>query len=922
MSPPPPAAADAAAASAHEQRALLLGDDLEPIASSSGWPVSLLFVLFLVVSITFEGSIKRAERALERRGSVGLARALRSVLNELLVFGVLSLMLSFLSPTLARICVPIAAVGSDGGSGLGGGGGGLDDPQQAAATAASVSSSAHASTEPLYGGGGSGSGGGGGGHRRSLLGAAPAGALVACPDGKAPLYTAESIHDSHVFLLFVAVSHVAYSAATMALCLWRLGRWRHWEVVRGLSSAGGGGGGGEEGGLRGKARRALAAVRRRFGGCCGGRVATTKGPVASSHPHHHHHHHHREAALAAPTHVLRMRAGVVEALGRNRAHGALLAAVNQYRVGIGEPVYLGLRRLFLERLAASAERGAAAARGAAAEAEAAASTADDENDQTPSPLLSPAPSRSSSPLPKLALAFDFHAFLRRSFELEFASITDVEASLLFVGAAIVAVPPVFRAWVLAGAALLAALLMLVVGAKLQSVITQLAAQSHFLFGREALVAEIDAAMARAAEEEEEEGEERRGQKGGKKAAAKEEEDQERVVVGNKPAGGVLGSSSEPEVAAAAEARVTLVPGCREAPRLAAAAATAAANDAPSRSPSPSPSTSSSTSSASSTPRVSSPVRVRQAQRAAFGAGGGGGGGHGHSSGTANATTNAHSLPHCPPPAPVSIAPGHEGAAAAAAAAAVGLLGSARSPSPSPSPRRPGAVTAAALHRSPKHIGRQHDHLRHRLEGSSRMGRPHFWLPPRAAAAAAGDQAAAQPANAANNNALGLCFDDDGEAGVTADALFWFGRPRLLLSVAKLSYFLYGFMLAIVLFASYKRDGVLAGAAADAGWQLLAGILLALAAIAMSLHNALHVLPCFALVMTSAREATRRAAAFLQQQQAAREAEAMLARPPGEFLATALLRGQPKAEKQQRGRHRRERRATAPAEEEEEEEEHA
>jgi hypothetical protein len=883
-------------------------DDLEPIASSSGWPISLLFLLFLAISVAFEKGIKRAEAALERRGSAGLLRALRSALNELLVFGVLSLTLSFLSPTLARICVPIAAVGSDGGSGLSGGNGD-DDPQQAAATAAAVS--AGGPTTPLLGGGG-----GGHAHARRLLSGGSA-ALVECPAGRAPLYTAESIHDSHVFLLFVAVSHIAYSAATMALCLWRVNRWRRWEEEAGEEEGGGMGGknsssagGAEEGGSGGGrlgawARRAARPARRALRGLKQ-RLDDRKKAAESSSPHHHHlhHHHHNDHVLAAPTRVLRLSEGVVAALGRNRPHAALLATVNQYRVGISEPIYLGIRRLFMERLAAAAAAGALEAEGgkeeedeegrAAAEAPPKQGGADD------AARTSPSPSPSQAPAPKLALAFNFHTFLRRSFELEFAGITDVEASLLFVGAAIVAVPPIFRAWALAGAALFAALMMAVVGAKLQGVMTQLAAQSHFLFGREALVAEVDALVKRQRQREGEEEE--------AAAAKKEEKDG-----GDGAFAGVLGQANEDDYDGGADMRARITPtfaglGVRSPPRLgeeeatatalagapgprphppallvpapddgsavaaAEAMAEAAADAAASTAPPPAAATAAAANSSSlattSAPSVplSSPQRVRQAQRAAF----------------AGRPSALLMMPPSPV-AGVSHSSNRSERTAAAAAAAAGLLGSARSPSPTPRP------AAKALRRTTRHIGRQHDNLRHRLAPAGRRPLGPFGRSKHngaGGAEAAGAGAATEP------------------GGVTADALFWFGKPRLLLAAAKLAYFLFGFMLAIVLFAAYKLDGVLA--AASMGWQLAAGLGLAAAAAAMTLHNALHVLPCFALVMTSAREATAQAASFLQQQQAAREAEALMARPcAGEWLAAALAR-EARAQRELRRERRRRR----------------
>ncbi|CAN6481538.1 unnamed protein product [Victoria cruziana] len=54
-------------------------------------------------------------------------------------------------------------------------------------------------------------------------------AAVKCKEGKAPLISTEAIHQLHIFIFFLAVFHVVYSASTMALGRAKIRSWKEWE---------------------------------------------------------------------------------------------------------------------------------------------------------------------------------------------------------------------------------------------------------------------------------------------------------------------------------------------------------------------------------------------------------------------------------------------------------------------------------------------------------------------------------------------------------------------------------------------------------------------------------------------------------------------------------------------------------------------
>ncbi|CAN1163077.1 MLO-like protein 5 [Linum perenne] len=203
------------------------------------WAVAVVCAAIIVISIILEKFLHLTEEWFHERHKKALVEALEKIKGELMVLGFISLTLTFSQNYIAQICVPArytrvmlpCAQGEHGGGEHGGGGGG----------------------EHGGGGGGEHGGGGGGEHGGAEAGVAAAAATMAaehhrrllfferrflsghggpvhCPEGKLPMISVNGLHQLHIFIFFLAVFHVFYSAITMMLGRLKIRGWKEWEV--------------------------------------------------------------------------------------------------------------------------------------------------------------------------------------------------------------------------------------------------------------------------------------------------------------------------------------------------------------------------------------------------------------------------------------------------------------------------------------------------------------------------------------------------------------------------------------------------------------------------------------------------------------------------------------------------------------------
>ncbi|XP_031489825.1 MLO-like protein 9 isoform X1 [Nymphaea colorata] len=171
------------------------------LIQTPSWAVALVCAVIIVISLLLEKGLHHIGEWLTKKQKRALYEALEKVKAELMILGFISLLLTFGQNYVAKICIledvantmlPCRGQQEETGNRRL-----LDFPY------ASMTSS-----------------------HRILAGAA---SPVKCKEGKVPLISTEAIHQLHIFIFFLAVFHVAYSASTMALGRAKIRRWKEWE---------------------------------------------------------------------------------------------------------------------------------------------------------------------------------------------------------------------------------------------------------------------------------------------------------------------------------------------------------------------------------------------------------------------------------------------------------------------------------------------------------------------------------------------------------------------------------------------------------------------------------------------------------------------------------------------------------------------
>ncbi|KAL9245712.1 hypothetical protein vseg_019332 [Gypsophila vaccaria] len=157
------------------------------------WAVAGVCALIILVSIILEKGLHSLSTLLKRKQKVALNEALDKVKGELMVLGFISLLLTFSQGYISTICIPSSIADTM-------------LPCMLSKTELSASDEEHS---------------------RRLL--SSNGSNNTCSEGYEPLITAEAAHQLHIFIFFLAVFHVLYSAVTMMLGKLKIRGWKNWE---------------------------------------------------------------------------------------------------------------------------------------------------------------------------------------------------------------------------------------------------------------------------------------------------------------------------------------------------------------------------------------------------------------------------------------------------------------------------------------------------------------------------------------------------------------------------------------------------------------------------------------------------------------------------------------------------------------------
>ncbi|XP_074588040.1 MLO-like protein 9 [Curcuma longa] len=184
------------------------------------WAVASVCAVIILISILMEKGLHHLGEWFTERHKKAMFEALEKIKGELMVLGFISLILTFGQNYIIQICIPEKA--------------------------ADTMLPCRKEEEPEIGGGeGKGEHGGGGGkggeahHRRLLWDALMViysnrrllseSSTPNCPTGKVPLISLHGLHQLHIFIFFLAIFHVLYSALTMTLGREKISSWKEWE---------------------------------------------------------------------------------------------------------------------------------------------------------------------------------------------------------------------------------------------------------------------------------------------------------------------------------------------------------------------------------------------------------------------------------------------------------------------------------------------------------------------------------------------------------------------------------------------------------------------------------------------------------------------------------------------------------------------
>ncbi|XP_042400595.1 MLO-like protein 1 [Zingiber officinale] len=170
------------------------------------WIVASVCFVIVLVSLIVERLLHHLGKVLKRKNQKPLFDALQKVKEELMLLGFISLLLTVLQGAIQKICIP------------------EEWNHRMLPCEMEDSSDSHGTShfQTVFSAGDFGG-------RRRLLSGDESGSDHCLRKGKVPLLSLEAIHQLHIFIFVLAITHVTFSALTMLLGGARIHQWKHWE---------------------------------------------------------------------------------------------------------------------------------------------------------------------------------------------------------------------------------------------------------------------------------------------------------------------------------------------------------------------------------------------------------------------------------------------------------------------------------------------------------------------------------------------------------------------------------------------------------------------------------------------------------------------------------------------------------------------
>ncbi|XP_029128021.1 MLO protein homolog 1 [Cajanus cajan] len=168
------------------------------------WAVAVVCSVFVIISVIIEHGIHSLGKWFQKRHKKAMNEALEKIKAELMLLGFISLLLTFGTKYVAKICIPE----SFGDTMLPCKKVKPDDDSNGRRRLLSLDESV---------------------EWRRVLEAASGGG-DSCSQGKVPLISQSGVHQLHIFIFVLAVFHIFYSVMTMVLARAKMKKWKAWEA--------------------------------------------------------------------------------------------------------------------------------------------------------------------------------------------------------------------------------------------------------------------------------------------------------------------------------------------------------------------------------------------------------------------------------------------------------------------------------------------------------------------------------------------------------------------------------------------------------------------------------------------------------------------------------------------------------------------
>ncbi|KAL5226822.1 hypothetical protein ABZP36_015087 [Zizania latifolia] len=183
------------------------GEEAAALEFTPTWIVAAICSLIVFISLAAERCLHYLGKTLKRKNQKALFEALLKVKEELMLLGFISLLLTVFQGMLRKTCIPpkwtnhLLPCRK------------MEDQAEQRGT-----SQAHFAAAGVLGHFG-----------RRLLLEGGQGADHCQNKGKVPLLSLEALHQLHIFIFVLAITHVIFSALTMLLGGAKIHQWKHWE---------------------------------------------------------------------------------------------------------------------------------------------------------------------------------------------------------------------------------------------------------------------------------------------------------------------------------------------------------------------------------------------------------------------------------------------------------------------------------------------------------------------------------------------------------------------------------------------------------------------------------------------------------------------------------------------------------------------